>query len=107
MNVTKLRINLQKQGLSEADILLAIEAVNETLKEKTERILITVEGGLVQGVNSTFPCDTYVLDFDTDGAGAGDEQKLIDLDGERIDAYLYDTPCEVDQDIVSHYIKQI
>jgi hypothetical protein len=70
--------------------------------KRTNRILITVEGGVVQGVNSTFDCNVYILDLD------GDNNYLIAPDGmELLSAYMYDVECEVNPEIVEHYVKQI
>lgn len=95
-------IDLEKDEET-ADCLVGINQIlEELLKEKTERILITVEGGIVQGVNSTFNCDVYVLDLD------GDEDYLIAPDGmELLGAHIFDVDCEVDTEIVSHYVKQL
>ena len=104
MDITMLRKNLRKQGLSETDVLLAIEAIDKTLKkQKTKRLLITMDGGVIQALDSTFQCDIYVLDFDDEDG----EQELIDSDGDPINASFYDVECEINPERISHFIKQI
>lgn len=71
-------------------------------EQKTERILITVEGGIVQTVYSTINCDSYVLDLDSNEP----EEKFINLAGEKIDGDIYDVDCEVHPEFISHMVKQ-
>jgi len=41
---------------------------------KKPRLVITLEGGLIQGITSDQPVDVLVLDFDAGQCGGGDDE---------------------------------
>ena len=56
------------------------------------KIIITVEGGLVQSVNANCPINCLVVDLDTDGA---DKEDLVDLYEDGDPALVCNFPAEV------------
>lgn len=50
-------------------------------KNKTPKIFITLEGGLIQDIKSTLPVDIVIADLDTDGADPNKITALFDYDG--------------------------
>ncbi len=89
-----------------------IDQLNEeiqTLKKKA-RIVITIEGALIQSIVSDRPVEVLKIDLDIDDLGEGDKtRKVYNNDGKQIEIYAYTRPieeAEVDPEYVARYFRQ-
>jgi hypothetical protein len=53
------------------------------------RIVITVQGGLIQDISSSEPIECLVIDYDTEGADADQLTSIPQDDGTTAEAYAY------------------
>jgi len=69
---------------------IAKHALSEhcTTGDNKPRIVINVEGGLVQAVLSDVPCELVKIDYDTEGADLEDLKQLDQGDGSEIPAWV-------------------
>lgn len=66
------------------------------------RVVVGVEGGVVQGVSATHPgVEVLVLDYDIDGADDGTYASVPQVGGEPSDAFLIHHDTDEDPDWVN------
>jgi hypothetical protein len=94
-------IDFNGNQVGEAKIIEENLGISET--EEKPKVLITLENGLIQGVNSDIDLSVIVLDFDIQEAGT--IQK--DADGELINANLYETEFQINSEIVDYYFNNL
>lgn len=66
----------------------AIRWCKSQLPKVTPRLVITLDGGLVQGIYCDVPLNAYVVDFDVEGADKSDLDQVPTLDGITEDASI-------------------
>jgi hypothetical protein len=71
------------------------------------KVVITVEGGLIQCIDSEVPLDVAVLDFDIDGADSEELTEYEDTGGHITNAFLSSWGVSGDKVIVDHVFKQL
>lgn len=59
-----------------------------------QRLVITMEGGLIQNISSTEPIECLVIDYDTEGVDADRLTTIAQNDGTTAEAYAYQTVSE-------------
>jgi hypothetical protein len=69
------------------------------------KILITVEGGIVQNVCSDKDCDIVIMDFDCEGSDRYKEVKVYNSRS-KYTCNIYKESPEVTKELVEHYFKQ-
>jgi hypothetical protein len=74
------------------------------------RIVITLEGGLIQGITSDQPVEILVLDFDaSDFGGEDDDITTIETYPTGKVEQIYNTcpyKADISEDFVNHFFKQ-
>ena len=54
-----------------------------------QRIVITMDGGLILDVSASEPVEYLVIDFDTEGADADRLSNILQSDGTTAEAYTF------------------
>jgi len=70
------------------------------------RVILFVDGGVVQEIYSDYKVDVAIVDYDTEGGG--DVRSLRCMNGEWQDAYIHGGKiCVKKKKVVDHYWKQL
>lgn len=89
----------------------AKEALRKTVQETpSPRIMIEVEGGLIQTVCSDQAIQYCLIDMDVDGIPDERKMTIKNNDGVTVEIYRYRTPIkgtEVDPRTVKYYFNQV
>lgn len=66
----------------------------------TPKVVIVLEGGMIQNALCNMPIDVYVIDYDTEGANKEDITKVPQDDGTTADALVHYAPSQNDVEAV-------
>ncbi len=76
----------------------------------TPKIVITLEGGIIQSIDSNIPTEVIVLDYDSDAKNDPKESSFTDLSGDEQEAIVTihkDNNKYPSEEIVEHVFKQL
>lgn len=71
------------------------------------RIVICVEGGLIQDILADSPVEAYVIDYDTDGSSSKELTVIPQGDGDESEAHARGEAVELDKERVDELIAAI
>ena len=74
---------------------------------KPARVLITLEGGLVQGGCSDVPVSVIVVDYDVEGTEEGDTMPVPQDEGDPVDACVSGQDFKVDPTFIDRVVEVI
>ena len=69
----------------------------------TKRILVTIEGGVVQNISTDEPADVIMIDFDTEGAI--DPTEVYHY--QNTEAYIHESQATVDSESIDRTLSDI
>lgn len=76
--------------------------------KQNPRVILFVEGGVAHEVHSDSDIDLVIVDYDVEGGGHNDTEKLRCMNGEWEEAYIHrELPCCKGVSVVDHYWKQL
>ncbi len=82
------------------------------MAQEPVKIVIHLEGGLIQYVYGNIPMDVIILDTDIDEEEAENRRTIKDPDGEDLEIYSYANPIldyrdPEDKAVAEHYFNEI
>lgn len=71
------------------------------------RMVITMEGGIIQDIIADNECDILIVDYDTEGADTRDLTSVQQYDGKFEDAYIIPMGADIQNDRIDYFFNHL